>query len=243
MAQRFIPRTRKCDHCGAIVQRKASAFSRGTQGPLAGLVFCDRECQKARFRGHAKCCWPNCGAERLVESGNFNRKLTKSYFCNGHAAIVSREHGPFHLTSKMAVFLAGGEMPRHAATNSGFLRVVIWEMAGRKCAKCWCDLTAGRPASFHVDHMTPVWRGGITALSNLACLCVACHKIKSADEQREVNAARRYQPATLPGDSLAKYQRSMTHHEKDRLIAELSVRNRELQRELSEKSAETAPSI
>lgn len=39
------------------------------------------------------------------------------------------------------------------------------------------------PCRFHVDHIVPLSLGGASHLSNLQCICAACHNKKCAIEQ------------------------------------------------------------
>ncbi|GAA1024673.1 hypothetical protein Aple_103630 [Acrocarpospora pleiomorpha] len=54
----------------------------------------------------------------------------------------------------------------------------------KRCYVC------GRPGRI-VDHKTPVAEGGTWDMSNLACICNACHEIKSAQEAARGRLRRR----------------------------------------------------
>jgi hypothetical protein len=53
------------------------------------------------------------------------------------------------------------------------LRKVVIVRAGNRCEYCGLP-QAGQNATFHIDHIQPVVRGGTTTSSNLALACVAC---------------------------------------------------------------------
>lgn len=211
---RFIPRTRPCDHCGGIIQRRPKPQACGTRGALAGTAFCDRECQKAHFRGCVACAWPDCGEERLVEANNFKRKASKDWLCAAHTDAMERKTGSRVWTAKKAAFLAGRSMD-HKRLTWPFLKFVIFERDGGCCRTCGVALTFGKkPAEFHLDHVTPAWLGGDTSMSNLQLLCIPCHRRKSAAEQKQVNQTRW-------SGRLGSGRQRMTHFEKDALIARL----------------------
>lgn len=58
----------------------------------------------------------------------------------------------------------------------------IFRVQGHKCAYCQADL-AGKKR--HVDHITPLAKGGSNDRRNLQILCVACNKSKSARDPIE----------------------------------------------------------
>jgi hypothetical protein len=59
--------------------------------------------------------------------------------------------------------------------DADLLRGLILESAGR-CA--WCDAGVVR-ADFEIDHITPLSRGGVNTLDNLALTCPECNRRKS----------------------------------------------------------------
>src|ERR1051325_1378640 len=71
----------RCEFCGNPLHRPKWRRDRiGKIGPLAGLVFCNRECQKAFYREEIPCCWPGCENTRLVEGAVSRRKRHNSFF-------------------------------------------------------------------------------------------------------------------------------------------------------------------
>ncbi|MGA2068448.1 MAG: HNH endonuclease signature motif containing protein [Thermoguttaceae bacterium] len=73
------------------------------------------------------------------------------------------------------------------------LQRLVAQRAGNRCEYCGLS-QAGQEARFHVDHITPVARGGATTAENLALACVSCSLRKAArqyapDPQTGVEAA------------------------------------------------------
>lgn len=222
MVRRSVPQIRPCAHCGEEIRRKAGAFSCGTKGPLAGLAFCGRECQKAYFRTEIACRWSGCVNKRLIEGASFRRKQAKAYLCEEHTARLNKAIGTATVTSRKIDFLDGQSLDHNRITWS-FLKFFIFDRANGECECCAVPMSfTRRPIEFHIDHRVPVWQGGKTASSNLQLLCIPCHRVKSSEEQKLVNKTRWSQRAG------AHFQR-MTHIEKDTLISELLSRIAELE--------------
>lgn len=202
-----------CSHCSAVIMRPPSHFSHGVHGPLAGLVFCNRECQKRMFRGIVRCCWPGCPTERMVEGGNFKRKQHKAYFCDAHTAEMEAATGFRIVTQKRLDWLADKPIG-HRHVTAIFYRWSVFKLGGEKCADCSDPLTLGPLCN--IDHVIPVSEGGKTQISNMQPLCIECHRRKSAAEQKIVNLRR--------WSGRGPHNRHMTHVEKDLLIERLRAR-------------------
>jgi 5-methylcytosine-specific restriction endonuclease McrA len=56
-----------------------------------------------------------------------------------------------------------------------------------KCARCSIVL----PSAFQVDHVVPLWRGGVDCVDNAEALCATCHAQKTQREEIERHEARR----------------------------------------------------
>ena len=61
------------------------------------------------------------------------------------------------------------------------LRWLVVQRSGDRCEYCHLTQT-GQEATFHIDHVRPVTRGGITAADNLALACVSCSLRKGGKE-------------------------------------------------------------
>jgi len=223
MADPSLYQTRACSHCGRPVTRLSSHFSKGTTGSLAGKVFCDRECQKRMFRATIRCTWPGCAGERLIEGAAWRRKQCKQFLCDEHTDLLERGTGFRKFTQSRRDWL--NDLPiGHRHLTSIFYRWSVFVLRGEKCALCGVPLSFN--AKCNIDHRISVASGGETRLSNMQPLCVPCHKAKSSEEQRLVNRRR------WAGRGISD-ARLLTHHEKDKLIAELRAEITALKRSVS----------
>lgn len=225
MAKKCIPLEFTCVNCQSTTLRKPSQICHGTQGVLAGLKFCNRECQKAFFRGHVSCSWPGCKNGRSVEGGNFRRKTARGWFCHKHTERMFRFTGSDKVTSKKLDFLSGKSMDHNRLTWI-FIKFAIFDRDNGFCCDCARQLDFFvSPVEFNVDHKVPVWQGGETSVANLHILCLDCHRKKSALEQKTVNKTR------WAGRDAAGF-RHQTHYEKDILISKLTKQISDLRAEL-----------
>ncbi len=62
---------------------------------------------------------------------------------------------------------------------SAALRQQVVQRAAGRCEYCRLS-QQGQEATFHIDHVMPVARGGKTHLDNLALACVSCSLRKAA---------------------------------------------------------------
>ncbi len=221
-----------CSHCGEIFWRAPWRLPEaGAVGPLAGLMFCNRGCQKAHYRSEMPCCWPGCKATRLVEGPVHRRNRHSSFFCHAHIGLLRERFGDSaSCTLFRRQFLAGEPMGHKRVTGS-FVRFVVYELAQGKCAGCSGAVPRER---FFIDHRIPVFEGGPTALPNLQVLCRPCHVAKTRDEQRRANATR------WANSRLDAHSR-MTHREKDLLIARMQGEIAALQGVVAEMTAKLEP--
>jgi 5-methylcytosine-specific restriction endonuclease McrA len=209
-----------CSACGARSSRPGSHLSRGTKGPLAGLTFCNRECQKAHFRTEIDCTWPGCEQKRLIEGAAYRRKQSQSFLCVFHTEKMKAATGSPFLTVRKKEFLL--DVPiLHQRVTWSFVKYVVFELGGGTCTGESCGASfefSELPRRFHIDHREPMYRGGLTRLSNLQLLCVPCHVAKTSAEMKDVNRTR------WKNQRVGTNMRSMSHHEKDALIARLRAR-------------------
>ncbi|CAN5576161.1 hypothetical protein BH10PSE14_BH10PSE14_06640 [soil metagenome] len=223
----------QCTHCGTDINRSPWRINRaGKNGPLAGTVFCNRECQKLHFRFQHRCCWPGCEGMSLVTSQRHRLKQHSSFVCEAHKELMrSRLGHATAFTLARRKFLAGEPLGHRRATGK-FVRFVVLELAGGECAGCNVALD---PAAYYVDHKVPIFEGGATGLSNLQPLCRPCHLKKTAAEQRRVNSSR------WSKDRSDANVRNMTHVEKDALILQLIAENFALTERLRAQNDDAAP--
>lgn len=231
MARPFLQQKFECSYCRSVIWRHRSQISDGAIGPLAGLKFCGRECQKLHFRGIAKCVWPGCCSTKLVESRNFRIKASRGWFCDDHLLRMERMTGSRKVTARKIEFI-GGKPLDHNRITWHFVKFVIFERDCGVCRGCGVRLEFKlRPIKFHIDHILPVWQGGKTSEPNLQLLCLPCHKKKSSQEQKSVNQTR-WQHRV--GAHFAR----MTHTEKDALISKLLTKISDLETRVPNYSGE-----
>lgn len=62
------------------------------------------------------------------------------------------------------------------------MKLRVWTKALATCASCsrTCDFDC-----WHMDHIVPLWQGGVDLESNMQVLCIPCHKEKTAQEAAE----------------------------------------------------------
>lgn len=226
--------TLTCETCSTTFVKFRSQANRGAK------VFCSAKCRNEYKLGSINCSWPECehtvpcrvtrGTARdgtdeykvdLVKRGDY----TKYVFCPDHRAVVDEYLGPKgRVTGGRSRMLADPETEYdHRALSSRFTRMILFERAGRQCECCATPLSWDAPfKTWEIDHRTPIFRGGKTKLANLQILCAACHKTKSSGEKSEVALARWR-------EGRERGTRSMTHYEKDQLIADLRRQIAELE--------------
>jgi 5-methylcytosine-specific restriction endonuclease McrA len=122
------------------------------------------------------------------------------------------------------------------ALSSRGTRLVLFDRAGEKCETCALPLDFNSKGTWNLDHVVPVFKGGLTTLANLRVLCKACHDSKSAAEKSETALkywAGRREPVN----------RWFTHPQKDALIAQLRQEVAELQAKLEDLRADDHVSV
>lgn len=61
------------------------------------------------------------------------------------------------------------------------------EVMNRDCGICQtCKRNGNVSAATQVDHIIPLHQGGTDARNNLEAICDECHKVKTADEMRQL---------------------------------------------------------
>jgi 5-methylcytosine-specific restriction endonuclease McrA len=230
---------RPCLHCGSRTERPKSQAK--------ALAFCSKECTNAYGLQEFKCSWPGCsetmacrsinrtdarGKEVTIVKTNLVRKgrYSKYAFCNAHQEAIASYLGEgVRFSSHRSRMLNEDHEYDHRAISSKFTRMVLFEIAGRKCQCCLSALDWNAPPkTWQVDHIIPVFRGGKTKLSNLNILCRACHDIKTAPEKSEVSKLRW-------AGKHNRISRWMTHYEKDKIIDGLRIEVADLKARLEDR--------
>jgi hypothetical protein len=217
-----------CLHCGTPVERTTSQVRKRT--------FCSRSCKDTYGLSEVRCCWPGCvimlpcritdGVDRhgqplrehktvLLKRGVY----VKHPMCSKHRRIAFEYLGRNSRVTTGRTRLGYGEEYDTRGASSLFLRMVLFERAGKRCEECSIALEFTAPKSWQTDHIVPVFKGGRTTLTNLRTLCKKCHDVKTAAEKSE---------AALERHQNTKLHRWMTHYQKDRLIERLRARLSEL---------------
>jgi 5-methylcytosine-specific restriction enzyme A len=80
------------------------------------------------------------------------------------------------------------DSPRTRGRKWMRIRGQIMTRANHLCEQCAKDGKT-TPAR-EVDHITPIFKGGTDALSNLAALCIPCHEAKTARDMGYKHKAR-----------------------------------------------------
>lgn len=92
------------------------------------------------------------------------------------------------------------------------MQALIFETAHRRCGACGVPLVFGeRGRVWFMDHIVPIYKGGLTTRANLMPLCRPCHVAKTRPEIQEIRKLR-------PNTSKRYWQ---THAQKDAEIAAL----------------------
>ena len=80
------------------------------------------------------------------------------------------------------------------------LRRQVWERDGGQCKGPYC---AGAPPialdAAHIDHITPLSKGGTNALENLRTLCRRCHVLRAGREHQGM-IAQALRDGIIPAD-------------------------------------------
>lgn len=163
-----------------------------------------------------KCPWMDCESSTEVyrsQSAWGGRRGLSAVFCNSHRALVKNLLGTnARMNGFGRVFANIDRVYATRTVQAGAPRVVIFEMAGRKCAGCQTPLVFSEQGkSWHIDHVLPVYLGGLTTLKNLQPLCRSCHRGKTAIEIKAIRSL-------MPNTSRREWA---THAMKDAEIARL----------------------
>ena len=211
--------TRQCARCGTPVSRYAS-FSRSRH------IYCSRSC---RYRPvEVTCAWPGCESTLTVQplaSGLYLQRSAyspKGYYgkhpiCSPHLdRLVSAFGSRIRLNSFWKI-VRNQDRAYPLRSVSRTLRLVVFDRADGRCETCGLALDFNGPfKSWQMDHRIPVFKSGLTALSNLQALCKSCHDAKTAVEKSEAALLRH--AGQRRGHSAEGW---LTHADKDAIIGTL----------------------
>jgi hypothetical protein len=190
-------RSRECATCGSQFTPRPRQIAIGTGR------FCSQKCNteshaamnSAEAQAKARAAFaeaiasgryvPAKGADSAIWNGGraaYLRRITDA----GIAAERLREYRKTnpHLVREWSARRAGrktGRLPRGTVANTGASQ--RW-----KCACCKTDISR----HYHVDHITPLARGGRHEPKNIQLLCVTCNVRKAAKDPIEFMQSRGY---------------------------------------------------
>ena len=78
-------------------------------------------------------------------------------------------------------------MPRQKRTFQESHKRIVASKQAWQCASCNIML----PSAFQVDHVIPLWKGGIDCISNAVAICANCHAQKTQQESIERTLLKR----------------------------------------------------
>ena len=233
--------TLRCTTCDVEFQRpRSQAAGRHT--------FCSRPCADAFGVVQANCAWPGCDQQvrvrryvlrqRGVERIFYKRKLHRGVgvhrhpLCEHHVQYWTDHYGELGRRAPAWFCDPATDLGTRGMT-SAIARLLIFEKSKGRCAGCQTELEYRRSKNdWHVDHITPVFRGGLTNYDNLQALCIPCHDAKSRLEKGEATRRRH-------ADHRAR--RWLTHPQKDALIAELRAEIERLRSEIEREGNSRCP--
>ncbi|AXI88148.1 HNH endonuclease [Streptomyces sp. ETH9427] len=110
---------------------------------------------------------------------------TRCLECRGWA-VAGKSRCAEHAAQKEAWWNAGRRALRRERLSTGDnaqarVRAALRKAGEAACAHCRSVFPA---ASLEVDHLVPLFRGGLDVLSNVQLLCKACHKAKTNNDRR-----------------------------------------------------------
>ncbi len=179
-------------------------------------------------RAQVPCVWPDCANlvpvliiqpdrhHQYIQyrmDGFAGAGLVKHPLCESHRRRIFEALGPLaRMNGIKAILRLDNEDLAGSAVNAPMTRLVVYDSSGGCCRMCKEPLDF--KSKWHLDHITPMFKGGRNMLGNMQVLCQSCHHVKSAPEKREANGMRQKLPNS---------KRWMTHRHKDEIIAKLQA--------------------
>ena len=122
-----------------------------------------------------------------IESGHF-AGLVRYPICEEHRSRIYSVLGDGVKLNGIKAIVNGQDILATKRVSSPLTRLVVFDKTGGDCADCETPLEfKGR---WHVDHIHPIFKGGVTTFSNMQALCTACHDKKTSGEKSEFNKKR-----------------------------------------------------
>lgn len=151
-----------CAYCKPCMIRKSIEWQKKNPDRHASLRKAWKKENPKKDAAHTK-KWQDSNRGRVREKDREWKAANPSYRYATDSARRSREKG---------------------ATGSHTLTDVMWIFYSQRglCANCNSNLEKIGRNKFHVDHVTPLARGGSNDKYNLQCLCPPCNLKKSAKD-------------------------------------------------------------
>lgn len=149
------------------------------------------------------CIWPGCCEHVLarehapnkvrpyttyrIQSGRF-AGLVRYPICESHRERIYDVLGGDVKLNGIKAIVNGQDILATKRVSAPLTRLVIFDKTNGNCAHCSDKLQFG--GKWHVDHIHPIFKGGVTTFSNMQALCTACHDKKTSVEKTEFNKKR-----------------------------------------------------
>lgn len=171
---------------------RASALAAG-QAKYASSFACPQGHIGERFSKGGKCVECNRIACHLKESArkgcpNEKKRKRESYERNREAKIAQAREWGIRNPDKLRACKKANQANRRTVEKSGDrpYAVLAWEKSVAKVCY-WCNCKC--KTKYHVDHYTPLSKGGKHEVSNLVIACPTCNLRKSAKDPLEFAAS------------------------------------------------------
>lgn len=122
-----------------------------------------------------------------VEAGHF-AGLVRYPICETHRERIYSVLGGTVKLNGIKAIINGQDILASKRVSAPLTRLVIYDKTDGACACCSTHLEF--KSRWHVDHITPIFRGGLTTFSNMQALCTVCHDKKTSSEKSEFNKKR-----------------------------------------------------
>lgn len=122
-----------------------------------------------------------------VESGHF-AGIVRYPICEEHRARIYSVLGRNVKLNGIKAIVNGQDILASKRVRAPLTRLVVYDKTNGACADCSASLEFN--GRWHVDHIHPIFKGGLTTFSNMQALCTVCHDKKTSCEKSEFNKKR-----------------------------------------------------
>lgn len=154
-------------------------------------------------RSLVSCSWPECresvrclvlqptklqGYTRYRMSVGRMASSVRYPICEFHQKRIIEMLGVGYRLNGIKAIVNGQDIIASRRVSAPLTRLVVYDKTRGKCEECSVELEfAGK---WHADHITPIFKGGVTSFSNLRAVCTNCHTKKTSLEKSEANKTR-----------------------------------------------------